>query len=381
MIFYIVWGESGVCQTLIFNLFEPFILDNCWKENKNKYLFSFLASLLELKISTEISCDYLMVGHTGNEVDQLFSIIANELKDEILTIEELKEKITSAPLEPRGICRSLMFIFDWKRFIDDKLSNPPLQYTSKYNSFSFTVESGDVKFRGKRLPQDTESGPRGGIRIVKKDIVFEAVGSADFRIENINFDEIWKGLNLIMPQLALNEQRRVKLSWDRLRDSLENLPRRRSNLRKMKITDLPKQKPEVMEVPNHLVEAESVNELTGDKFPEIIEEGEFDTEICEDMDVVVYTKEKCGRPWVGRVLKLLEGKKFLLHWFTRKTSRSKTFYSLTNSDGSPSIAEQDNDSVMFWCMSEKRTLNSFSLSSFWLEAIHREYEKLDSEEN
>ena len=60
--------------------------------------------------------------------------------------------------------------------------------TSKYNSFSFTVEDGEVKFRGKRLPQDTESSPRSGIRIVKKDVVFEAVGAANFRIENLQFD-------------------------------------------------------------------------------------------------------------------------------------------------------------------------------------------------
>ena len=42
-------------------------LDNCWKENKNRYLFSFLASLVELNIFEEISIDYLLVGHTGNE--------------------------------------------------------------------------------------------------------------------------------------------------------------------------------------------------------------------------------------------------------------------------------------------------------------------------
>ena len=307
------------------------------------------------------------------------SVLANELKDQILTIEDLKEKITAAPLEPKPICHSLMFIFDWKDFIEDKLSTPPLQYTSKYNSFSFVIEGGEVKFRGKRLPQDTESSPRSGIRIIKKDVVFEAVGSADFRLQNLNFDEIAKGLNLIMPQLDLNEQRRVKLSWDRLRDSLESLPRRRNNFRKMKIYELPKQKLEVLQVPEHLVEQESVNELTGDKYPETIEDGDLDKDIAEDMDVVVYTDDTHDRPWVGRVVQLLGDNRFLLQWFTRKTCRSKTFYSSFNTDGSRSISEQENDSVMFWCMSEKRTENSFNLSQFWLEAIKREYEKLDAE--
>ena len=42
------------------------------RENKNRYLFSFLSVLLELRIFEEITFDYLIVGHTGNEVDQLF---------------------------------------------------------------------------------------------------------------------------------------------------------------------------------------------------------------------------------------------------------------------------------------------------------------------
>ena len=92
----------------------------------------------------------------------------------------------------------------------------------------------------------------------------------------------------------------------------------------------------------------------------------------------MYTQELSARPWVGRVLQLLEDNKFLIQWYTRKTSRSKTFYALKNVDGTPSISEQENNTVMFWCMSENRSQDSFSLSSFWLETIQREYEQLDS---
>ena len=71
---------SNLVITLIHHLLQEFLsdwkklpkklhlnLDNCWKENKNRYLFSFLASLLELNIFEEITCNYLLVGHTGNE--------------------------------------------------------------------------------------------------------------------------------------------------------------------------------------------------------------------------------------------------------------------------------------------------------------------------
>ena len=49
-----------------------FLSDNCWRENKNRYLFSFLSALVELDVFEEISVNFLIVGHTGNEVDQLF---------------------------------------------------------------------------------------------------------------------------------------------------------------------------------------------------------------------------------------------------------------------------------------------------------------------
>ena len=59
--------------TIIFLLLEDFVkehkslprklhlnLDNCWRENKNKFLFSFLSALVELNIFVEVTCDYLL---------------------------------------------------------------------------------------------------------------------------------------------------------------------------------------------------------------------------------------------------------------------------------------------------------------------------------
>ena len=43
----------------------PFFLDNCFRENKNRYLFSWLANLVELNIFLEVSINFLIKGHTG----------------------------------------------------------------------------------------------------------------------------------------------------------------------------------------------------------------------------------------------------------------------------------------------------------------------------
>ena len=105
----------------------------------------------------------------------------------------------------------------------------------------------------------------------------------------------------------------------------------------------------------------------------------MDSEIAVGLDVCVYTLEKGGRPWVGRVVEVLTDQRFIIHWFSRRTTRSKKFEAMYNDNGTRSVSEMENSSVMVWQMSENRTETSFTLSSYWLEDIRREYELLDSQ--
>jgi hypothetical protein len=67
-------------------------LDNCCRENKNKAFMAYLAWLVKRKIFTEIHLSFLPVGHTHEDIDQLFSRIAIYLKNNnALTIDELHE--------------------------------------------------------------------------------------------------------------------------------------------------------------------------------------------------------------------------------------------------------------------------------------------------
>ena len=167
------------------------------------------------------------------------------LKVDIPTLEVLIERIVAAPIEPKPICRNLDFICDWKNFILDKLTNPPLKYQSKYNSFLLTVEHRDnqrlIVFRAKKLSQDSEMVPRAGIRLIKENTEIDPVGCAEYRIEKINFDEIMKGIHLFLRKQPLQERITVTESWDRLRDRLEGLPRRSESFPKMNLIQLPKQ--------------------------------------------------------------------------------------------------------------------------------------------
>ena len=319
-------------------------------------------------------------------MDQLFSCLAHQFKSDILTIETLKDKILTAPITPKPICRNLDFIYDWKSFINNKLTHPPLKYTSKYHSFLFTTQTLDgvrhVKFFGKKYPQDVQMVPRAGIRIIQEDIEFVPVGIAEYRVEIIKFDEIWRGIQVYLSKQPASVRIEVMTSWDRLRERIEALPRRGDNFPKMKLSDFPIQQAEVYQAPEYLLQDPEDGdgcELTGDKYPETVDEGDIESEIAVGMDVCIFTDEKRGRPWVGRVIQILEGGRFIIHWYIRKSGRGNTFTASFEANGSRSVTELETGTVMFWSMSENRTKNSFSLSLFWLENIRREYSRLEDE--
>jgi hypothetical protein len=48
-------------------------MDNCAKDNKNAMVFSFLGMLVARDHFKEITVGFLLVGHTHDEVDQMFS--------------------------------------------------------------------------------------------------------------------------------------------------------------------------------------------------------------------------------------------------------------------------------------------------------------------
>ena len=39
-----------------------------FRENKNRYVFSFLAALVDMQIVASVEIDFMLVGHTGNQV-------------------------------------------------------------------------------------------------------------------------------------------------------------------------------------------------------------------------------------------------------------------------------------------------------------------------
>jgi hypothetical protein len=72
-------------------------MDNCVRENKNKYVLGYLSWLVQRRVFDEIQLSFLPVGHTHEDIDQMFSRIAIQLRTHnAVDLEELKTVVTNA---------------------------------------------------------------------------------------------------------------------------------------------------------------------------------------------------------------------------------------------------------------------------------------------
>ncbi|XP_070534490.1 uncharacterized protein [Ptychodera flava] len=91
-------------------------LDNCFRENKNRFLLSLMALLIQLDIFEEIYVNFLPVGHTHENVDQMFSKISVGLKRaNAYTVEDLISIIESSytPAIKVALSTKMLNIKEW----------------------------------------------------------------------------------------------------------------------------------------------------------------------------------------------------------------------------------------------------------------------------
>ena len=316
-------------------------------------------------------------------MEVLFSILTQEFKkNEIKTIEELFLLIENSPMSPRPECESLQFIWNWRDYISEHLSDKDLKNHSFYNAFKIskekTVTEGMVtKLRCKRLPQDEDWEPPTGIRLVKANTPYDPVASADFRVNDLLLPKIMENLQKYFRRMPTHQRVKVDNSWGRLKDMLESLPRKQQNLPRMRIKDLPKLsdplEPKLPDEYDYIEEdVDGLPEIIGD----IFEENLFDANVCVDLDVVVYTECSQDRPWVGRVKEVLEGKRFTIQWFCRQ-GKSLKFHAMFNSDKTPYVSELENSNVMMWEISVQKNISSFHVTPYKMSRMIKEYKKYD----
>lgn len=72
-------------------------LDNCTRENKNRYFLSYLECLVSWKVFSEVHASFLPVGHTHSDIDQCFSCTSRRLRSsDAITLHELHTELRAS---------------------------------------------------------------------------------------------------------------------------------------------------------------------------------------------------------------------------------------------------------------------------------------------
>jgi hypothetical protein len=93
-----------------------FQLDNTCRENKNNLLFTYLHMLLKKKVFQKIKVGFLLVGHTHDNIDQMFSRFSTRLsKSRAFVYKDLCQVIQES-YKPQPEITLLNETFDFRRF-------------------------------------------------------------------------------------------------------------------------------------------------------------------------------------------------------------------------------------------------------------------------
>lgn len=165
-------------------------LDNTSRENKNNLLMTYLHMLLEKKVFKKIKLGFLLVGHTHDQIDQMFSRFSRRLaKHKAYTFEELCS-IISKSYTPEPIITLLTETFDFKRYAFDhpSLTMDQLRNIKFSHQFKIAFDSLDDKVPrqwGKKFSTEKEWLPKEGVKLLKDElpekIIWSSPGIALFK--------------------------------------------------------------------------------------------------------------------------------------------------------------------------------------------------------
>ena len=96
-------------------------LDNCFRENKNSYLFAYLAWLVERRVFDAVYVSYLPVGHTHNEADQCASCFGLACRHNDVTCLADLMALLRKSFYPEPVVEYVAEVADVKRLMNPNL--------------------------------------------------------------------------------------------------------------------------------------------------------------------------------------------------------------------------------------------------------------------
>jgi hypothetical protein len=148
-------------------------LDNCWKDNKCKFVKAFWSMLTAKRIFTEVHVSYLLVGHTHDDIDASFERWSIDLREHDYPTIPLLMKFYMDMEKVPVIPYMIEELPDWRAFVSEHIhnGNDKLIGHTKAQQFKFYVrDDGWHVMQYKVLSTYEEWLPKDGILMWKSNI-------------------------------------------------------------------------------------------------------------------------------------------------------------------------------------------------------------------
>ena len=328
--------------------------DNCVKDLKNQNLLSFYFLLVLKKIFDEVTVTSMPVGHTHNDVDWLFSVIAGKLlKLEIPSFEELKSELLKIQINDKSLnVLELTHTYDFKTFIEDG-HLLKIEGHKQFSQFVIRRENEDTKLYLKLDELDNSFKFPNGINLLKNiPNVIKLKASpfrTDTRYHEIFNQVIYKYIPSLAGKYTEEEIDKIKNDWEKRMLMLIDLSQNSfeplifEDLKPQQI--LPVRRKDSVEESDFQSREKDVS-VKATFYP--LELQDFRAcELKKGVNLVIYSSSKTSRPWMGVFLSLSDDANVIeLQWLKKEKSRQNQ-YVLHFNGKEPYVSLVPVKSVMF----------------------------------
>ncbi len=113
-------------------------VDNCTKENKNRFLFSYIECLIRWRLFDEVVVSFLPVGHTHEDIDQTFSRTSDRLRcNDAITLNDLHAELRTVYNDKTSVV-SMNNVINWSGLCETEKCLTNLKNFSKFRYFKFS---------------------------------------------------------------------------------------------------------------------------------------------------------------------------------------------------------------------------------------------------
>ena len=147
-------------------------LDNTTRENKNQVFFAYCAMLVELGIFRKVKVGFLLVGHTHDQIDQMFSRFSVRLRrKKAFCLDSMLEVIEQA-YNPEPVIEVLAETIDFREFVFQKqsTSGPAIHQLNNLtfqHHVKFKIRNGKACLQGKYFVTSKSWLPEPGLEYLK----------------------------------------------------------------------------------------------------------------------------------------------------------------------------------------------------------------------